>query len=529
MRRRARSGSALLLAIFFLVVLFLLAQAFHALLPTELTSALRFNTDTHAYFVADAAIEDTVAYVEHELENGRELVLSSGASLTRSGSLGDWSWSAVIEPDPQTPPRGFNPLRNYKVTATASQGGRAYRRITTWLGQQSFAKFAFYSDKVPSYLYKPVDQFHYDGPFHTNDPLTLYVPPGFYRSGLPPTFTSTVTTATAHPGSPDGIAYAGPGGPPYDGAGNPNTSLYDKIYTGGREAVRSPVRSIEMPPNTDALMHAALGDLTITPPSSVGVHVNTASGSNQVAGGVYIVGNVDSMVLVADANGNRSMRIQQGGRMVTVTETLANPVTAPNGEYVAQNSTLVVGPGNHTEVFRGTTNGVVFSTGSIESLQGVNRGARTIATNVNAQTEIVPGGNITRADTPLGQKPQDGGDNLGLVTWRLRLPTTIPRSLGNPLWIYGAILAGDNRGGGGFQVDDYANPWRGKGIFHIVGSFSVSMKGPEGTFDYYSGQPVSGFHTVSQYDSNLAVMPPPYFPTFAKLNVRSWKEEPLGR
>lgn len=527
LRRRSRSGSALLLAIFFLVVLFLLAQAFQALLPTELNSALRYKTDTMAYFVADSAIVDSMAWVEHELSSGREITTTPAQVLQRSGSIGDWTWTATVEPDAQTPPRGLSPLRIYKVTATALQGGRTYRRITSWVGQQSFAKFVMYADKVAAGIFKPTDSFHYDGPFHTNDPLTMFVRPGFYGSNLPPTFTSTVSTATAVAGSPDGIGYAGGGGPPYDGAGNPLPGMYEKIYQGGRNSVRSPVRPIDMPPNTSALLNAAWGDATSSPPQGQGVYVNTSPG-NRVAGGVYIGGQVDSMLLSTDAAGNRSMRIIQGGKTVTVTETLASGVNAPNGTYVAQNSTLIVGPGNSTHVLSGTTNGVVFSAGSIESLSGVNRGARTIATDITSNTEIVVTGNITRSDTALGQVPTSSSDNLGLVTYKFRIPATVPRSVNAPLYVYGAILAGVPGGAGGFAVDQYNNYGLGVGMIQLVGSLSVSMKGIQGQFDFSTGAQLSGFKMDFHYDRNLVLTPPPFFPSFNKLTVRSWKEEALA-
>lgn len=526
MRRKREQGSAIVLAIFFLTVLFLLARAYQVLIPTELNAALRFKTDTTAYFVADAAIQDTEAWAENELQNGREPSTAISPTVQRTGTLGAWGWTAVVDPDPQTPPLGNNSLRVYRIAATASLSGRAYRRITTWVAQQSFAKFVIYNDRVPAGSFIPVNIEHYDGPFHTNDALSLQVPSGFYSSGDPPAFTSTVTSASVVPGSADGIGYEGGGGPPYDASGNPRPGYYEKIYKQGRNSLRTGVRRIEMPPNSASLANAAWGDSNGLP-SGKGVHVKVGEG-NSAAGGVYVVGTVDAMTLAADGAGNRSVKITQGAKQTTVTETLGGSVTAPGGQVVPRGKTLIVTtPGNQVTILDSTTNGVVFSTGSISSLSGVNKGPRTIAADISAGSEIVIGGSITRSDTTPGQAPTGPGDNLGIVARQVRIPTSIPRNMSNPLYMYAAMIGGVPGGAGGFKVDEYDNPYRGLGSLRVFGSMSFSHQDVNGTVTS-SGQLMSGFDLQVRYDANLALTPPPYFPSFPKLTVRSWKEEPLG-
>lgn len=526
-----------MLALFFLTALFLLATAFQKLLPVELNAALRHEQHTRASLAADAGVEDTIAFIESALADGLE-PFSGTPPYLRTGTLGtDWTWSATVTPDASTPPNGVGAIRVYRIDAVASFGNRPVRRISTHAGQQSFARFALYADTVDQNGWWSPSIEHYDGPFHVNDPLRIGTPSGLYSGACSPLFTSSVTTASTDASSADGVTYVsdknqGDGDAPYDSNGNPIAGRYEAIYAQGRPSLRTGVSRIDMPTNTQSLASAAWGDPSTGPPSTTGVYVNQAKTGNGSSGGVYIVGDVSKMTMSVDSAGNRSLTIKQAIGQTTVTETLASSVRAPDGQNVPQGRTLIVPPFGRSKVVSTLTNGVVYSTGTIASLSGMNKGQRTIATDVTKQTEIKIGGSITRSDTPVGQNPTGTADNLGLVTYTLRFPSTLPHSAATPIHLYATAMAGIKGGGGGSVIDGLDKV--GLGVLNIYGGLIVSNDGVTvnnaSVWNPRTGQlspTQNGFIRTIHYDTNLASSPPPFFPTYPKLTVRSWNDEAL--
>ncbi|MBM3464871.1 MAG: hypothetical protein FJX76_22460 [Armatimonadetes bacterium] len=174
-----RRGSALLLAIFFLIALFFLARAFQVLIPQEMRAALRMATDTQAGLTADAGVQETLAWVESELSNGREIPNET----VRYDTVGEWSWIVKVDPDAQSPPNGTNMLRVYTITSVASLRGRKMRQVTAMVAQLSFSRFAWFQDTRPIGFFLTEDSF--DGPVHINDTVAIGVARGFFN-GPPP-------------------------------------------------------------------------------------------------------------------------------------------------------------------------------------------------------------------------------------------------------------------------------------------------------------------------------------------------------
>jgi len=515
----------LLLAVVFLCCLFLLARAFQILLPSELNSALRLKMEAAASLAAEAGVQDALARMESDLTVGLEPTSLATPVLILNGTLGDWTWKTIVTPDAQTPPNGTNPVHAYQVACTASRGGRAWRTVTTWVSQQSFARFGWFQDEADDFSYVVLGSDHYEGPVFCNDYMYLFVPNGTYTGTPKPTFTSTLTTAARWSSSADGVRYTGPGGPPYDSKGNSKPGAYEGILAGGRGALTTGVKRIEMPDTSATLANAAWGPVG-SPPGGVGVYVNSDAGN--VAGGVYVNGTVNSMDLGVDASGNRTVRIAQSGGSVTVTETTTNPGRAPDGRIVPKGSTLLVNESNSSyRIYGGVTNGVIYSRGSIKGLKGVNQGRRTVATEVLTGTSLVISGSLTSASTTPGARPS-GVDQLGLVSYKVSIPTTVPRRADKPLYLYAAIMAGRPGGQGGFFVDDYGNSWLGKGEMQIYGGLIISSGDITCTING-SGQVVTGFNQVLRYDPTLATAPPPYFPTLPKLTMRTWKESAVAQ
>ena len=518
MKRRQRRGTVLL-AIFFLIVLNFLALALLDLLPLELRSAGRNRLETAAFLAADSGVLHALVYIEDRVSRGDTPLPNDAASHTLHGKSGSWDWKATLKADPDTPPLGKNTIRVYEIDSQASLDGVAYRAVRALARQETFARYAWFEDQRKSDLVIPGTSYHFDGPFHSNSRIRILVPPDIYNQNRPPIFESEVTTVESYD-TPDGVAYQGP--PPYDAQGNPIQERYQKIYRGGRESLRTGVRRIELPTDSGSLSSAAQGQSPVTP-STRGVHLGLKTGSNDLSGGLTVVGDVDSMLLDVEEDGNRSVTIQQGSSTTKVLELTDTATTAPNGNPVPQGSTILYKPDGTFSVHTGLTNGLIYGTGNIRGLRGINKGKRTVAVDMAAQKEIVLGGALTRADTPVGQAPQSGRDALGLVAFKVRVPTSIARTVNPPTDVYAAILAGTKGSEGGFYIDSWSS--RPPGRIRLFGGLMMGYKPTWLSVDSIDGSIISGVALDSTYDQNLSSSPPPYFPTIGKFRILRYQEE----
>jgi len=140
-------------------------------------------------------------------------------------------------------------------------------------------------------------------------------------------------------------------------------------------------------------------------------------------------------------------------------------------------------------------------------------------------------GDLTRQDTPVGQKPVGSDDLLGLLGRNIRIGSSVERNLEAPLQLYCSLFAGrknsDGQYEGSFLVDNLESS--GVGKFIIYGSVVRAQDSPwlmswVNSSGSYVGS--TGFVANMKYDSAAAASPPPFFPTMPTLRVLSWKEEP---
>ncbi len=513
-----RRGSILLLAIFFLMVTFFLAMALLELLPLEMRAAGRHRMETAAFLAADSGVLHALSFLEKRNSGGETPLPGNAASHTLEGRAGSWTWKATLKADPETPPNGTNLVRVYEIRSVASLDGIPYRAIQALARQESFARYAWFEDRRDSNLSIPAGSWRFDGPFHCNDRIRLTIPNNFYTTDHPPTFEGEVTTAESY-ATNDGVDYNGNN--PWDSKGNPLPERYQKIYRGGRESLLTGAKRIELPSDTSALCQSALGR-SATLPGTPGVYLTGEVSSEESGGGITIVGNVDAMTLAVEEGGNRSVTIRQGSATTRVIEVTDTPTTDPDGNPVPVGSTLILKPDDSFQVRPDLTNGLVYCTQNIKGLQGVNKGRRTIAVDLGAGKEIVLGGSLTRADTPVGEEPAGNRDTLGLVAYNVQLPTTIAKAGGPPVDIYAAILAGSKGSDGGFQVQEWQT--RAPGRLRIYGGLMVARKQSWGYSDGHGGVS-TGIEHETHYDPHLASSPPPYFPTIGKFRVVRYQEE----
>jgi hypothetical protein len=548
-----RRGTALLLAVFFMTVCTFLAYACVVLTPTDEMAARKYKVDVEAELAADAGIQDAMAWLHYTLDAGLEPITSPPASppnyaLTRSGTLGPWVWNTTVQPDAHTSPATASPQspRIYKVTSVSSLNGKPCRQIVAWVeAGMPVSAWARLEDQSTPGIYFDVPSMNIDGPLHYNGVLSINVTPGFYSVSGPPPFGSTATSSTlANPNVfGDGVNWDTSGDVPYDAMGNPIAADFNRLFAGGRAALQTGVAPVPFPTSTVPQSQLAWASAA-PPPTATGVYLPTSSGTT-LSGGVYIVGDVQNMVLGVDAHHQSTMTFQQGATNYQIIKALDAPTSTPKGTSLSIGQTALEAGASET-VYSGTPNGVVYLTGSVNGLQGVNRGAESIITALGASNQIVLSGNITRADTPVGARPNGTTDELGIISENIHIPASITPSTTNPLIIYANLLAG-NKGGSGSLVVDNPNASPG-GYLELFGSLAEEVHVPFGTYTngtyvwtwtsywsgywtYLPGVGVSGtgmsphFH----FDTLAALLPPPGYPVAGgKSTVLSWQENVLG-
>lgn len=521
---RQGSGTVLYIALIFIAVINMLALAYVKCIPTEANSFLRSQRANVAHYACEAAVNDTLAFLTFELKNGREPTPSG--PISRSGTHGEWTWTARVTPDPQSPPIGNASLRFWEIMCEAYAPDTTVpaRRIRATVGEETFARYTNFTDVFGAIYYNLIGTGTFiEGHLHTNTNITMRVSDERYASSSGPAFLGYVTSAGAAGGTwdHDGVDYFEMSQAPFDASFNAIPGRYDKIYHGGREGVNTGVSRIEMPETAGGLARRAWGDDT-PPPTDYGLHVNPEAG--KIKGGYFVVGAIDSLRLEADGGAARLTVVQGGTTNATTTvivEAREGPGTLPDGTDVPTGSTGILtaaGP----QLYSGIPNGLFHSTGTIESLEGTNLGARTISADLESGQKIIITGDLTRADTPVGTRPSGSRDVLGLVTYRVEVSKDIPRSSGDPLYLYMCYLAGKSETSypdGGFVVQDYADTSLGRGVFYMYGSSGAGRTFPTGMGSD------TGFGFRQYFDQHAVNTPPPFYPTTGKLPIRSWREE----
>jgi hypothetical protein len=521
----ARRGAILLMALFFTVLATTGSLILINVMPSGAASLRLLRRDVESNQAAEAGIRDCSAWISHQLKNNIEPLTT--ATTTRTGSLGVYSWSAVITADSQTPPSVPTPngIRMYKVESTVSTNGTPKRRVTCWLqAGTNFTKYAAFTENTPSAglvnfaIYK--NQQTVDGAFRTNGTFKLAIPTGYYGGVTTPAFNGLLS-ASGSTGLGDGIDYSA-------GIAGPTTAAqYQDLHKMGKPGFAVGISAMNMPTGTSVIKDSAWGG---TAPGTIpaGVTVNPS-------GGVAIGGDVNDLVLSVDGGSNPVVTITQGATITKVTRVTDSPVGgAPIGSRLVQvgaTSTVVAGLGT----------GVVFSSGDILQLKGTNKGATTIAADYSTGKSIEIVGPLLRADTPVppglptpaGARPSSTRDPLGLIGQEVRITDNVialPRNL-DVVNIYANIFANDK-----FFVEQATNPGLGQGRMAVFGSIVGRNSWSTGTRDPFTFAIASGFGHPSGYagfkltsDPNADFFPPPQFPASEKgqIEIRYWKEQAL--
>lgn len=258
-----------------------------------------------------------------------------------------------------------------------------------------------------------------------------------------------------------------------------------------------------------------LGSGSTAPPNGVYV-VHDAS--NNMRGGFYVRGSLDSCVMFVNGSGNQVYRFRQGttSTMVTVDKSVTPPQTI-----------VKVGTATPVTYTGAPVANVIYATGSISNLCGPTRpnsttpAAPAIANGnqlmITAVNDIVIQRDITYQDYDHGESV------LGIYSQggSVRIGTNMPRE---GLLDAFVMATGTN---GTFTVDNY-DSGSPRGTFHLRGGMVTSYYGGFFTFNT-DGSQATGFQRDYHYDRRG--FKPPFFPQTTRFNTNapvartlSWKE-----
>lgn len=603
-RNQTRQGNILILTLFFMIMISFFAIAYWKLIPVDLHTAQRHKDDTRTYYAADAGLVDSLGFLGKRTSAGNidqifadsgQLDAAGNRIFKREGQLDGIRWVATITPGPQT--YGYvgvdspNPLRVYKIESVAYIGNTKYRSVSAWVNQDTFAKKNWLVNRGASstVLWLNFQTFRLGGDYHTNDFLRFNIPSSSFWSGSAPAAVGGELTSPKTYSSGDGVEYNNWDANflPYNAAGNPIAGRYEKLTALGRTGVQTGVSELTLPNNTDSVAFGTWGDTPPAPGSlsastavfgdtGVNVRINGATPGSDAKNGLYVEGSVDQIDLEV-INNNQRIRIDQGNHEVEVTF-VTNTFTIPAGSNVqgatagqtlqgtangGRGYTVIRKAGtNQYKVYNDQTNGAIYVTGDVNGIRGVTKGRRTVATmtgtegNGTNDRRISITGELTYAGTTPGQAPATATDQLGLITYAVKMdadqasaapnssdnqdgkmwPNRNTRSTANPHYLYCSIFAGRNNDSranasdgastaGGFGVDGYSDSSKGAGHMMMFGSLTEGVRLAKGQFNSSTGLGTSGYSYSFMEDPNLEQVQPPFFPSLPTYEVISWEEK----
>lgn len=238
-RARPR-GAALVMAVFFMTLLFGIGLAFIRLIPGEYYAAQRLQSDTAGYYVADAGVSVALAWLEaigpagvatndsgadwanfnnnypplptsnpnpslggvKNLSSGGTWSIPTGASPSAAAPMNvtnkflpGWEFNAQIQrwhfcDAASNKNTYFVIISEAKRLSNQHAGYDTFRRVRCWARPASFADDAYAVDRLPSAIWLNLNTFKLNGPYRTNDEVMLYTrnsggSGGFWPSASP--------------------------------------------------------------------------------------------------------------------------------------------------------------------------------------------------------------------------------------------------------------------------------------------------------------------------------------------------------
>lgn len=423
-RVRGRKGSVLLLALFFLFVLFLLALAFFKLIPAEYQSARKMSYELNGFYAASAGVDAALVRIESELAAN-----SRPSTLNLSGQLDSgWTYST-------TATLLNAPLTTYRVVSQGlDERGKLRRVIKAVVQERQISDFALFTEGRLEWNMDNV----VTGPAYAGEDLRFWAAQNRWAEDFT-TFTDFVVSA--QPEGASNVDWKGNAGAPS------SDTEWDEATSQGKDGIIYGYSGLRVPSVLDP--SSALG---MTPPNNLanGVYVPTASGSSTPAAGIYIQGDVQRMTLggTVDADNNpltttielivptgyqgpNAMLVQpgvtahrRGSRWLQVTVDGDPHLLGEPGQLLASRG----GNGNGNGNGNGSTTGSTTTGGSSTGGNGNGNGSTTGGSTTGGSTTggNGNGGGSTGGSTTGGNGSggNGGGNNSATDTWTIIVDRT---------------------------------------------------------------------------------------------------------
>jgi len=519
-----KKGFALIGTLILVFVVSTFAIALLTMTQNEIKSSALQKASKETFYIAESGIDHAISYLESlgtpdfpspnylTVENDHYIDMGNGKYKASIQSAGTFSY--IIQSTGERP--------------WSNTSGKISKTIESKVILENFAMYAYFSDTelFPASIdagyggqkiwFYGSD--HIGGPLHSNDRL--------HMAGEP-TFDGTVSSAWVNPTNPDDVSWEA-----YDAQTDPNFNG-NPGFKGGIDEIPLPqYRNISDPTDEDSLQRIAAGsEAYINDPAKVNGAYVPHDGAN-VTDGIWVKGEVDTLTLGMDYQGNSEITIFQTGgtnKTTTITE-IETPVTIGGNTYPSGTTLVDVYEGGIHSYSNpsGYPNGVLYVDGTIGNLKSVAgqglKGKLTIASD----STITIGDNLlynTRVndpncfDVPTGTFPAIP-DSLGLVSeGNIMVADGAPHNME-----INAIMMAL---GTSFYYEGWKYNMQGDLIVH--GSFIQDQRGPVGTFNSWGK--VSGYTKDYNFDTrmsignpNLGQAIPPYFPTTGKYIKLYWKE-----
>ena len=486
------------------------------------TSALQ-KASKETFYIAESGIDHAISYLESlgtpDFPNPNFLTDENDHYI----DLGNGKYKASI----QSATTFSYIIRSTGEVPWTNTGGKISKTIESKVILENFAIYAYFSNKE----YLPAEfggggntkiwfygADHIRGPVHSNGRL--------FMAGEP-TFDGTVSSAWVNPTDPDDVSWEA-----YDAQTNPNF-LGDPGFKGGVDEIPLPeYRNVSAPDDAESLQRIAAGSEDFINNNPNGAYVPN-DGAN-VTDGIWVKGNVNTLTLGLDSQGNSEIKIEQTGKTTTITA-VETPVTIDSTTY-SSGTTVVEVSGEDTVGYNGYTNGVLYVNGQIGTNVYGSKGLKSTASDgglkgkltIASDSTITIGDNLlynTRVndpncfDVPAGTYPEIP-DSLGLVSeGKIMVANGAP----NDIEINAIIMAL----GESFYYEGWEHNMQGDLTFH--GSLIQKQRGPVGTFNSWGK--ASGYTKQYYFDTRMSIgnpdlgqVLPPYFPTTGKYIKLYWKE-----
>lgn len=439
-------GIALAFTLFALLIISVVGLGIVSVLITGSRGSYGYFHNTRALHYAKAGISRAIAELE-----------INTLWTTKIESMGSGSYAVTATPDPNNLTRT---LKQWSVVSTGTSLG-ATRNLTVLLQQNSFAAYAYFTDKELSVSGATIWFFSRDqltGPVHTN---------GYFSFAGHPQFSAQVTSTQGVVNGPLDPYYnqsnntytQGPGSGPYT-----NPFYFYHPYTS--YSADSPVALGGSP-----TFSFSGGQPNIPMPSNLNSIQNHASQT---------------------FNGDCTFVFNNNAT-----------VTASN---LAGGSPCVLPPGGPTY----STSNATFWVSGNTSVSGTLSGHLTIGSGAASGANGLPPGIVITGNVVYNDPTRDV---LGLAAVN-NITVNTNQNVVRDLTINASLLALTS-----FGVQNY-NSGVARGTLHIYGGVIQTARGAVGTFG--SGGLRTGYAKDYRYDPVLANIPPPNFPTTGQIIVKEW-------